>query len=371
MTHEVGVLTFHCSDNFGAMLQAYGLKTYLNQQGLDAAIVPYSPPYMTGRHWYIPYVPFTGQSGFARCLKRALYGCWAHTAMGRDFFLQRANMRRFRRQYLTDSRWPLLFTWQLCFLPFRCYVVGSDQIWNPDITLGLRRAYFGAFPSPWKKRVVAYAASLGSAALPGRYDRAFAALVSHVDAVSVREEEAVPYLRKFRSEPVTPVLDPVFLLGREEWQRVERPPAREGFILLLATERDPSLYAYARRLSQEKSLPVVELRDIKEREEDDWVTVEYTAGPSEFLGWLHKAEYVVTNSFHATAFGILYQKRFMVFLHSTLGARTRGVLRAHGLESRIYREDADIDAPVDWEAVRARTRENLRVSRDFIREQIY
>lgn len=371
MAHKVGILTFHCSDNFGAMLQAYGLKTYLCQQGLNAAIVPYSPLYMTGRHWYIPYIPFPGDNGFARCRRHAIGGYQLHRAMGRDFLLQRANMRRFRRQYLTGARLPLLFTWQLCFLPFRCYVVGSDQIWNPDITLGLRRAYFGAFSSPWKKRVVAYAASLGSAALPERYDRAFAALVSHVDAVSAREAEAVPYLQKFRSEPVTPVLDPVFLLGREEWQQVEHPPAREGYILLCATERDPSLYDYAHRLSQEKNLPVVELRDIKEREEDDWVTVEYTAGPSEFLGWLHKAEYVVTNSFHATAFSILYQKRFMVFLHSRLGARTRGVLRAHGLESRIYREDADIDAPVDWEAVRARTRENLRVSRDFIREQIY
>ena len=165
------------------------------------------------------------------------------------------------------------------------------------------------------------------------------------------------------------MLDPVFLLGREEWQQVEHPPAREGFILLCATERDPSLYDYAHRLSQEKNLPVVELSaaggTAGEFLADD------TAGPSEFLGWLHKAEYVVTNSFHATAIGILYQKRFMVFLHSRLGARTRGVLRVHGLEGRIYREDADIDAPVDWEAVRARTRENLRLSRDFIREQIY
>lgn len=369
MAHRTGILTFHCSDNFGAMLQAYGLKTYLCQQGLDADIVPYSPPYMTGRHWYIPYVPFPGSGGYIRRLKNALAGWRRNHAMGRDFFLRRANMRRFRRQYLTDSRWPLLFTWQLCFLPFRCYVVGSDQIWNPDITLGLRRAYFGAFSSPWKKRVVAYAASLGSAALPERYDRAFAALVSHVDAVSARETEAVPYLRKFRSEPVTPVLDPVFLLEREEWRRVERPPAREGYILLCATERDPALYDYAHRLSQEKNLPVVELSaaggTAGEFLADD------TAGPSEFLGWLHKAEYVVTNSFHATAFGILYQKRFMVFLHSRLGARTRGVLRVHGLEGRIYREDADIDAPVDWEAVRARTRENLRLSLEFIREQIY
>lgn len=55
--NDVGILTFHCSDNYGAMLQAYGLKEYLKQQNVKAEIVRYEPPYMTGRHWWIPYVP--------------------------------------------------------------------------------------------------------------------------------------------------------------------------------------------------------------------------------------------------------------------------------------------------------------------------
>ena len=54
---EVGILTFHCADNYGGMLQAYGLKRYLTRKGLKAHIIPYEPPFMTGRHWWIPYVP--------------------------------------------------------------------------------------------------------------------------------------------------------------------------------------------------------------------------------------------------------------------------------------------------------------------------
>ena len=369
MAHQIGILTFHCSDNFGAMLQAYGLKTYLRQAGLDAVIVPYSPPYMTGRHWYIPYVPYPGPNGRARCWKNALAGWKRNQAMGRDFFRRRANMGRFRRRHLTGLRLPLLFTWQLGCLPIRSWVVGSDQIWNPDITLGLRRAYFGAFSNPWKKQVTAYAASFGSGALPERYDGEFAALLARVDAVSLREEAAVPYLKKFRDDPVTAVLDPVFLIGREDWLRVERPPEREGFILLYATERDMALYEYARRLSREKGLPVVELKAAGGPGEEDFIS-DRAAGPAEFLGYIHQADYVVTNSFHAAAFSIIYQKRFLVFLHSTLGARTRGVLRVHGLEDHIYREGAEIDIPTDWEAVLARSRENARLSREFIRAHI-
>lgn len=104
---------------------------------------------------------------------------------------------------------------------------------------------------------------------------------------------------------------------------------------------------------------------------EEGFVVDRAAGPSEFLGYLHHADYVVTNSFHAAAFSIIYQKRFLVFLHSTLGARTRGVLHVHGLEDRLYQEGAEIDAPIDWEAVQARSQENAALSKEFIRAQIY
>ncbi len=63
---EVGILTFHCSDNFGAMLQAYGLKRFLREHGVRADIVRYAPFYMTGRHWWLPYWPASGWRGWVR-----------------------------------------------------------------------------------------------------------------------------------------------------------------------------------------------------------------------------------------------------------------------------------------------------------------
>lgn len=60
---EVGILTFHCSDNFGAMLQAYGLKRFLREHGVQADIVHYAPFFLTGRHWWLPYWPASGLRG--------------------------------------------------------------------------------------------------------------------------------------------------------------------------------------------------------------------------------------------------------------------------------------------------------------------
>lgn len=135
--HDIGILTFYCSDNFGAMLQAYGLRTYLRKvANLDAAIVPYSPAYMIGRHWYIPYAPFPGSNGRKRCLKNARAGLKFHRAMGKDFFARRDNMRRFRRKYLTWHRFPL-------FLSGSSASCAAGAAWWAATRFGIRTSQWG------------------------------------------------------------------------------------------------------------------------------------------------------------------------------------------------------------------------------------
>ena len=76
---------------------------------------------------------------------------------------------------------------------------------------------------------------------------------------------------------------------------------------------------------------------------------------------------MVTNSFHAVAFSIIFQKKFLAFAHSSLSARLQNILRIHGLEDRICGEgDRDIDALVDWGEVRRRTVEASRASGEFL-----
>lgn len=370
---SVGILTFHCSDNYGAMLQTYGLKQYLCSQGVKAHVAPYEPPYMTGRHWWFPYVPARGWKGRIWCLCNLARGWYANLPMKRDFFKLRANMRSFRTRHLLDqgemSRKKLRFTFQLKKLPYSYYIVGSDQIWNPDITFGLRKAYFGAFENKNKEKVIAYAASLGGSSLSPKYDKEFSELLSHVDVISLREAEAVPYIQQFYNGRIDTVLDPVFLLDRYAWQQIERTPEREGYILVYITEQNQELVDYVRALSEEKGLPVVDLKS-GAGVTDESFEVDRTAGPAEFLGYIHKADYVVTNSFHATAFSIIYEKAFFAFLHSNRGARLSNVLRVHGLEDRVYQKDlyTDIDAPVDWEKVEARSEENARLSKEFLQK---
>lgn len=366
---DVGIITFHCADNYGAMLQAYGLKCCLLAGKIPADIVPYEPPFMTGRHWWIPYIPV---GGIKKCLRWGVTRWKAHTRMGADFFRLRANMKRFRRKYLVRPwQGKMLFAWQLRRLRYRCYIVGSDQIWNPAITCGLRPVYFGAFENRRKQKVVAYAASLGGKALEERYDAEFSGLLAHVDTISLREAAAAPYIERFRREKVQAVLDPVFLPDRDEWEKIEKAPGRKGYILLYATELDRDMIGYARELSERTGLKVVELRT-NTGETDESFLVDYTAGPAEFLGYIHMADYVVTNSFHMAAFSIIYEKQFLAFLHSSFGARIHNILQIHGLESRLCQNGcrADMDGAIDWDDVRQRRESHREESKRFLTDNI-
>lgn len=365
---KTGILTFHCSDNYGAMLQAYGLKTFLKTIEPDTEIVPYEPFFMRGRHWLIPWYPgmsLIRMAGIAVC---------NFLTLTPDHFIQKKRMKTFRTRYLTQGLRPVRTLGGLKKLTYEVYVLGSDQIWNPDITFGLRKAYFGAFSNRYKKFVIAYAASLGGSSLDDSYDQEMRSLLANVDRLSVREKAAVSYVSRLVRREVSAVVDPVFLLDAGEWEKIETPLKKRNYILVYKTENNEKLMECANRLAAEKNLPVIELKYQKRiLSEDKQTIVETGAGPAEFLGYIHYADYVLTNSFHAMAFSIIYQKKFLAFGHSIRNARLENVLEQCALEERMVRSGAephDIDAVIDWTKVKESMRQMRKNSILFLKESL-
>lgn len=367
--NTVGIITFHCSDNYGAILQAYGLKMYLCGQGMLADIVPYEPFFMVGRNWLLPCT-------FAGDLYRSLrYSCWgicSHIKMGRDFFHQKSKMKCFREKYLVEKkRKKMRWSSQMRRLCYQYYIVGSDQIWNPDITFGLRKVYFGGFKNRYKKKVVAYAASIGGSTLLSKYGKQFSQMMNYIDVVSVREKDAVPYVEKYCDKKVSVMLDPVFLLGEEFWREVEVLPEKTHYILVYPTEVNQEMIHYVKMLSEKTGLQVIELRSNYRGNPEKFI-VDYTAGPSEFLGYIHNADYVISNSFHAVAFSIIFEKHFAAFLHSNRGTRVKNILEVCDLTDRLYQEDTvmDIGREIIWKEVKENLRREVKCAQDFLREHL-
>lgn len=365
---KIGVLTFHCADNFGAMLQAYGLLTWLSQNGFDAFIVNYVPPFLRGREWLFPYLPAGSlkERGYVSlCLfKRNLRD-------GTDWWVRKQRMHKFRRRYLTKGSRAFYRAKALSNLEADLLVVGSDQIWNPDITFGLRPAYFGAFANRHIRKTIAYAASFGGDTLPETANQEFSRLLVSVQDISMREKSAAEYVRANFQRKTAYTIDPTLLLNVEEWHAIEDRPEGYGYILYYETEYNELLRKAACRLAQKKALKVIELS--RERNRHCWpFQLVHTAGPAQFLGYVAAAAYVFTNSFHGLAFSILFHKPFYIYNHSTVGARIESLLEDTGLTNRMEKEGVcpDIEEVIDWEQVEKRLEVHRERSVRFLRDSL-
>lgn len=190
----------------------------------------------------------------------------------------------------------------------------------------------------------------GGSELSHAYDMEMRQLLQSIDTISVREESAVTYIKTLTEKEVSVTADPVFLLNADQWKKLEIRPKISHYILAYDTERNRELNKFVKNLSNEKKLEVVEIK-LRKSHDDPEFFIDASAGPAEFLGYIHHAEYVVTNSFHATAFSIIFHKSFIVFGHSDYNARLENVLLQCGLDKRIInvKSKIDIDESIDWE----------------------
>ena len=89
------------------------------------------------------------------------------------------------------------------------------------------------------------------------------------------------------------------------------------------------------------------------------------------MGYIHKADYVVTNSFHTVAFSIIFEKKFMAFLHSSRGERIRNILTVCGLADRIYdKGHISMETNIDWGRVKNKIGKEAEKAGDFLKENI-
>lgn len=353
---KIGLLTFYWADDCGAMLQALALKYVLEKSGGQTEVIPYAPLRLVGRYWWCPLLAAARPEGGLRY--RFNWPAWRRNVkLGWKFWARRYAMHAFRRRYLSAEK-PVRTVKKLCASGCDRIVVGSDQVWNPAITVGLDDAYIGNFERKKECRLIAYAASMGSSALPEADRAAFARSVSrNFFAISTREPSAVPFLERLLHREVTDLADPVLLLRREDWKRLARLPREEDYILLHWTEYNQDMARYAAALARQLRKKLVQTSFPVWRGMEGTVRCCAGGGPAEFLGYIQKAACVVTNSFHATAFSVLFEKDFVVFGHSAYQARLAGLLDRTGLSGHMWNSEWPSDPTgiwraADWSAVR-------------------
>ena len=280
-------------------------------------------------------------------------------------------MHAFRRRYLS-ARPAIRTASRISLKKYDLVFVGSDQVWNPDITVGLDDAYIGNIKNRDACRLVAYAASMGRDTLPEDCREKFIRCAGPAfSAISVREESALPFLEHLLHRPAAALIDPVFLLRREDWRRIGHLPPEKGYVLLHRTEGNADMAQYAIDLARQLDRQLIQTSFPMINGPDRAVRLCAEGGPAEFLGYIQNAACIVTNSFHAAAFSILFEKPFIAFGHSAYHSRLAGLAEKLGLQARIWDQarPAGLECvweAIDWPAVQAKIAAERAQSIQFI-----
>lgn len=306
---KIGIFTFHCAVNYGAVLQTYCLQEVLKGMGHEVYVIDYRPRYLIEPYKIFSYNPASFGSYFAKC-KGGLRAClvfpirWKRNKVFSKFINSCLNLYKLDLKDESND--------------FDAFVFGSDQIWNPKITCGFDNVYLGDFPAAKGKKLIAYAASVGCVA--NLYDEDieyFFSCIKKFDIISVREETLARYIKEKLLLDIPTMLDPVLLGGinviaKLTISKKKRYISKEPYLLLFQLGRNNEIANYAIKLANTKRLKIVEI--ITSGESIFNSNIGQTLSINELLLYFKNASYVVTASFHGTVISLLFEKQFEVIL---------------------------------------------------------
>jgi len=329
---KIGILTFHCAINYGAVLQTYAMQEYLKGIGHEVRVADYRPDYLLAPYRLFPKGQNAGKPlpVRLRAWLRALCALplrWRRRRKFRQFAQRRLHLLRFDPQGQNPD--------------FDALVFGSDQIWNPRITGRFDKIYFGHFPAAEGTRRIAYAASAGSVDNIVPQAGRFFCLLRHYSSVSVREKSLAGYIRAARPDMHVPtVADPVLLAGPSVFEGIAlRRAVRKPYLLLFCLHAGDlkALRPHAESIARQRGLTIVEMASMSESLRKP--RQRNTESPEGFVSLLRHADYVVTSSFHGTAFAILFKKDFNAYsLQPSASERMADMLSLLGLSGRLIAE---------------------------------
>lgn len=333
---QAKIITIHFGTNHGSVLQAYALSNHLQSIGFDAQIIDYVPKRY--KMWNSLYIG-----------KKDKYPMLAILAYYPLYILKIVRIRKIFEHFLKRNlnitkRYSE--TEELSKNPPKAdvYISGSDQVWNDDYNEKNDFSYFLEFAPSQAKRI-AYAASFGKKSLSQQdYIDNIKPLLERFDAISVRELDGQNILKEMEISS-THVTDPVFLLSREQWKAFANPvDAKKPYTLVYVMDGlYTELLDYAQKLKEKtgNEIYVVAFKKIKNSQIDKCF---HLANPKDFVGLVQNADAVITNSFHGTAFSVLFQKKFITVGKTKYNSRMESLLGKLSLTDHYVTTGAELSA---------------------------
>lgn len=320
------ICTITCQNtvNHGARLQCYALVHWLQKQGHEVEVIDYRPARSRNKKlWYKP------KPSFKDWLK-----------LFTQYFLRKKNLKRrqifdaFSQKYIPLTKQVYYSIKALRENPpvADLYIAGSDQIWNTTLPNGKDPAYYLDFGSSTIRRE-SFAASFATEELKPGTESFVQEHLKRFDKLTVREQSSLKILDSLGLKG-TQQEDPVFLLSAAEWDEIaDGSGAGEKYVLVYDFYLGEDIKIEAQKVAKEKKLKIYNISHSKLSYADKNFVY---AGPETFVSLVKNASFIISNSFHGTAFAIIYGVPFKVLDRPDgLNIRMHDLLERHGYGFKI------------------------------------
>ena len=383
---KLGIVSCYFINNYGSVLQAYALQKYLTGKGIecDTISVEGLKPYLNAKK---------KQYYFCNIYKAGLF--FAKLPMIYLKMLQKINYKNLGRRYKKRVQKFNTFRKNFKFsnksasslkqlsdlaLTYDMFLVGSDQLWRPD---NIFPKYYTLSWVPDNTAKVSYATSFGVSELDRRYKSKAKEFLNRFSAISVRESSGCELVKEITGKTTYVVCDPVFFLTKNQWNTIADTSLcpNKKYIFTYFLGGGKQCRKFAEKLSAVTGLSVLGIVHndsyIASDENIDYPIDD--CSPNEFLGLISNAEYICTDSFHASAFSAIFNKNFFAFNRFTskkhgTNSRIKSFLKMTGLENRLItdfgKSDDIILNDIDYETVNNKILSFIDESYDFIEKEI-
>ena len=330
---KTATITFHASHNYGSMLQAFALQTLIKRLGFENEIINLRT--LRQKEYYNHCYKSTSHNPIKRLVANLITCYYAKDIKQKNFLFEQFLKENLQltREFASEEEL------RSAHLKYDCFISGGDQIWNTS-PLDFDWSFYLPFVEEGKK--ISYAVSMGPRAseeVTG-LDR-IGKLLKQYDHIAVREEGTKKIVENLVGHAVDIVLDPVLLLDAADWQtHYNQVPLIKGdYVLLYVPGYRKIEYEVAsivgRILRKKVISSTYELYAVYYPR----IRIYCATGPWEFLNLLQHARMVVSGSYHAVLFSMLYQKPF-VAVNGDKDNRMRTILQNTGLLHRAVSIDS-------------------------------
>ena len=328
---KIKTITCHQVYNYGASLQELALVEFLRINGHEAESIAYKPSYLADVH--------------------KLFSClsprWSKNILTKTAYIslklpqrlrllkRQKNFDIFENKYIPVTERSYINNEQLKKIKDTAdvFICGSDQIWNPLFPNGKDPAFYLNFAQNSKAVKISYAASFATDIIPEENIKFVEKQVSKLDFVSVRETSGQRILNELGFDNVEQVLDPVFLLTQKKWQNyvVDKLETKK-YILIYDFDNNSHIKKLAKKLAKQHGFSIIGVNKNLKYVDKNY----YLQGPAKFLGLVKNAELILTTSFHALAFGLIFKRPLGVFNRNIgINTRMRDMLELVGLSDHL------------------------------------